>query len=931
MHPVMQRRRHRLMVRRSTGRHGRRQGLATLVAATAIVFVALVAGGLLSAGGATLAAYNYFAAGLPAPNILDDIQLPQSTLVYDRTGKTLLARFECQNRESVTYKDVPQSVVDATVAIEDKTFWSNSGVDFASTIRAFLANLRAGQVVQGASTITQQVIKYAGSIKEAQQAAASATPVASAEAAAQAAAQSEADVCKPPALTFLNGRTYVDKIKENILALQVTAAYPGHTGKEKILETYLNLIFYGNGSYGIKAAAANYFGITDLSQLTLAQAAFLAGIPQLPSVYDPYLNPAGAAPAIARRDEVLSRMLDEGYITRSQYNTAVATTWEEMNPSRVTSVLKEPLFAYRVASEAEQILAGLGYKDPAQEFRTGGFKVITTLDYGLQQQAKAVVKNWVQCLLGKIASLSGRRCGANNVHNAALVAIDSQTGEIVAYVGSVDYYNRTDPRVQGQYDVAAEYSRSRQIGSAFKPITYTSAFQARKATPGTMLVDTATDFGGGYTPQDADLSTRGPLLAMDALHYSLNIPSVKMQSLVTPEVTARFAGSIGLAPTDYILGAHPGLTLALGAVPVNLTHATQAYEMFAAQGTIHPATTILEIRDRNNRLVYSIDQQGPKPIEAVSPQVAYLTHWILEGNTNPATNLYWGRTAELSNVYGRPTSGTRRHAGAKTGTTNDFKDITTFGYVPNSLVTGVWMGNSNGDPMTGNVFAATGPLYLWHDFMDIALNKPWDWNSQKIVPATDFARPNGVTMTPICRWTGLAPSADCPETISVPMLDGTQPGPDTSWVNGCLDLAKFAKDQGRPAAWQVANQAFADRQVNGDLRAGKPPAGASPAPNPLFYRYGLSTIPGVGHWPALCGQKRETPTPSATPSPPPQGSGGPFPTICHGNKCSPLPSVAATTAVSGGGSPSLPLAVFVVPFLAGGLPYVRRLRRKVRG
>jgi hypothetical protein len=224
---------------------------------------------------------------------------------------------------------------------------------------------------------------------------------------------------------------------------------------------------------------------------------------------------------------------------------------------------------------------------------------------------------------------------------------------------------------------------------------------------------------------------------------------------------------------------------------------------------------------------------------------------------------------------------------------------------------------------------------MWHDFMDIALNKPWDWNNQAIAPVQDFPKPSGVTMTTVCRWTGLAPSSDCGENVTVPMLDGTQPGPDTSWVNGCLDLAKFAKDQGRPATWQVANQAWADRQVNGDLKGGKAPAGVSPAPNPLFYRYGLSTIPGVGHWPPLCGEKRATPTPSPTPEgsggPFPSSSGGPFPSFCPGHKCTPIPSVTATAADSGGGTPSMPLAVFVLPFVAGGIPYLRRLGRRIRG
>jgi membrane peptidoglycan carboxypeptidase len=916
MHPAMQRRRHRLMLRRTTNVRGRRrQGATTILLGVLVVLLVTIGGSVLGTGGAMVAAYNYFAAGLPDARILDDIQLPQSTLVYDRSGKTLLARFECQNRESVTFKDVPKTVVDATVAIEDKTFWSNSGVDVAATVRAFLANLSAGTIVQGASTITQQVIKYAGSIKQAQAQAPAATPVASAqaEAQAQANAASEADVCKPPELAFLNGHTYVDKIKENILALKVTDAYPGRAGKEKILETYLNLIFYGNGSYGIKAAAANYFGITDLNKLTLAQATFLAGIPQLPTVYDPYQNPKGAAPAIKRRNEVLDRMLADGDITRADHDKAVKTTWQQMHPSRVTSVLKEPQFSFRVEGEAEQILTGLGYKDPAQEFRTGGFRVVTTLDYGLQQQAKKVVAAWVKNLKGK------------NVNNGALVSIDSKSGEIIAYVGSVDYYNRKDPRVQGQFDVAG--LGRRQIGSAFKPITYTSAFQARKASPATMLVDTTTNFGGGYVPQNADIHEHGPLLAMDALHYSLNVPSVQVQALVTPDVTMHFAESLGLGSYDYFKKLNPGLTLTLGSVPVNLTQATQAYEMFAAQGTIHPATTIREIRDRNGRLVYSLDDDGPQALKPVTPAEAYLTHWILEANTDPSRNIYWGVPSELSNVYNRPSSGTRRHAGVKTGTTNDFKDITTFGYVPDSLVTGVWMGNNNQQPMADNVFAATGPLYLWHDFMDIAVNKPWDWNNHKKVPLTNFAQPAGVTMAPVCRWTGLAPSASCGRTVKSPFLDGTEPEPDDSWVNGCLDLEKFVKEQGRPAAWVAAAKVFEDRVVNGQWGS----KGNTKNPtDPLKVQFPIAPIPGERGFPALCGTRFATPKPSPTPAP--SGGGGPGPS-CKPNRCAtPLPSAAAVTGGAGGSPAQVPIAVaiFATPALAGAIPYGARLFRRRR-
>ena len=909
MHPAMQRRRHRLMIRRTTQRTSRRTGMTTALFVAAAAVVLVIGGSVLGTGGAALAAYNYFAADLPAPNILDNIQLPQSTLVYDRTGKVLLARFECQNRESVTFAAVPKIIVDATVDTEDKSFWQNSGVDFAATIRALFANLSAGTVVQGASTITQQVIKYAGSIAQTQAKGPAGTPAPSASAQAEAQAQaSEADVCKPPDLTFLSHRTYVDKIKENILALQVTAAYPGRAGKEKILETYLNLIFYGNGSYGIKAAAANYFGITDLSKLTLAQAAFLAGLPQEPSRLDPYQNPDGAAPAIARRNDVLAAMLANNDITQVQHDEAVATTWDQMHPSRVTSVLKEPQFSFRVEGEAEQILADLGYKNPAEEFRTGGFRVITTLDYQLQQTAKAQVLRWVKILKPK------------NVNNAALVSLNSATGEIVAYVGSVDYYNRKDPRVQGQFDVAG--LGRRQIGSAFKPIAYTSAFQARKATVATMLVDATTNFGGGYIPQNADLNQHGPLLAMDALHYSLNVPSVQVQALVSPDVTMHFAEKLGLGSYDYFNNLHPGLTLTLGSVPVNLTLATQAYEMFAGQGTIHPATTIREIRDRDGRLIYSLDANGPKPLTPVTPAEAYLTHWILEGNTDPARNVWWGRTAELLTP-----SGQRRHAAVKTGTTNDFKDITTFGYIPGSLVTGIWMGNNNQQPMADNVFAATGPLFLWHDYMNLAINKPWDWNGKKPVPQTDFPKPDGVSFASVCRWTGLAPSAACGRTVQAPFLDGTAPGADDNWVNGCLDLVKYVTDQGRPAAWAAAAKTFEDRVVNSQW-GGK--GNLKNPSDPSKVQYPIAPIPGERGFPALCGTKVATPSPTPSAS----GSGGPLPSIgppCNPKHQSCAPSVQPVAQiVPASATSTIPVAIFAIPAVAGLLPYARRLGRRRR-
>ncbi|MGH2456051.1 MAG: transglycosylase domain-containing protein, partial [Candidatus Limnocylindria bacterium] len=918
---AMQRRRHRLLVRRTTRRGSPRRGLATAFLVTLGVFALLVVGSMAGTAGGLLAAYNFYSSGLPDPRLLDDIELPASTYIYDRTGETLLARFECQNREQVTFDALPEHLVNATVAAEDRTFWTNDGIDYYAVAGAAVANLEAGEIVRGASTITAQVIKYAGSIKEAEeqnQPASTAAPSAELDPEAEAPVTEEVDVCEPPDLTFLSGRGFDEKIREFILARQVTGAYPGTDGKEKILETYLNLIFYGNGSYGIKAAAANYFGISDLTQLTLAQSAFLAGLPQLPSAYDPYFNDQGPARAIARRNVVLDAMLRDGYITRAEQRAAAATTWEEMGPSQITSVLREPHFSLRVRREAERILEAQGVANPEQAVRTGGYRITTTLDYQLQQTAKEQVGIWVNALKDK------------NVNNGAMVALNSATGEIVAYVGSVDYYNREDPRVQGQFDVAGQGVR--QPGSAFKPIVYSSAFVGREATPATFFVDAVTQFGSNratsYMPTNADIREHGPLLAMDALRYSLNVPSVMMQHLVGPNATAEFAESMGIATADYILGLDPGLSLGLGSVPVNLVNMTGAYSVFAQRGTLHPPTTIREIRDRNNRIIYSLDDNGPETTRPMTPGEAYLTHWILEGNTDPRRNVVWGSPAQLTDP-----AGVRRQAGFKTGTTDDFRDVSGFGYVPGSLVTGVWMGNNNQEPLSNRLgqglFSADGPLYLWHDFMQLALNQPWAWNGQQPVGQTTISQPEGVVTAAVCQFSGMAATNSCGPLRDMPFLEGTVPPPDNLHADGCLDIVQAVRqDDRRPVEWVQAADRWADRYVNGETGAVGDPTRLRENPN---NRLAISPLRGnTGFGGAICGDVRATPTPTATP----EATGGPPGDGCRGrpNKCTPSPTIviedvgAVNPPGTGGELAVVPSAALVA--LMWGIPLGLRLVRR---
>ena len=868
-----------MMTRRTVRRGSQRRGLATFLLVTLGVFGLTFIGSVMGTAGGMFAAYSYYAAGLPDPHILDDprLQPAQSTYVYDRTGQTLLARFECQNREAVTFGELPEVIWQATVASEDRTFWENNGVDIQATIRAAVANLEAGEIVQGASTITQQVIDYFRVLREegeTTQVDQGASPAASLaapdpdEPATEGSgeeAEGEQDVCQPPSPT--PSTDFEDKIRENILAMQVTSAYPGREGKERILETYLNLIYYGNGSYGIKAAAANYFGITDLAELTNSQAAFLAALPQAPSFLDPYQNPNGepgseeaAADALRERDLVIGAMEEEGYLTAREARNARNTSWLEMEPRRLTSILREPHFSFRVRQEAERILGSLpGVTDGALAVRTGGYRIITTLDYDLQQEAKRLVSEHV-------ASLAGF-----NVNNSAMVAIDSPTGEIVSYVGSVDYYNREDPRVRGQFDVAG--LGVRQPGSAFKPITYSSAFKARDATVSTMFVDAITEFGvqgaTSYRPTNADIKEHGPVLAMDALRYSMNIPSVQMQFVVGAQETANFAETLGIASSDYIMDQDPGLSLALGSVPVNLTNMTQAYSTFAQQGALHPATTIIEIRDRNNRVVYTREDNGPETTHPMTQAEAYLTHWILESNTDPARNVLWGSRAQLVTP-----DGLRRPAGFKTGTTNDFRDVSGFGYVPNSLTTGVWMGNNNQEPMSnqivGGLFAADGPLFLWQEFMQLALNNPWDWNDHEPVAQTSFPEPDGIVNANICRWSGMSSNGACGRTLVAPFLEGTVP-PLDNVTRSCLDLELYVANAipNRPDNWIVAADTWSDRLVNGQTGAVGDPSRYKEDPN---VRFAIAPIPGERGFPSVCGEKVAKPKPSPTPRP--SGGGG---------------------------------------------------------
>src|SRR5437867_2027396 len=393
---------------RKGGRLSRRPGagqrLGPLAGGISAFFLAMLAMG----GVAAAAVFGYFAADLPAAHDLATVPIPLTTKIYDRSGEHLLYTLEDERRELVSLDAVPQKMQDATIAIEDKSFWTNPGVDIGGIVRAMNANAASGTISQGGSTITQQLIK-----------------------------------------TRLLGDepTFTRKIKEAILAVEATRTF----SKKQILEMYLNQIYYGNQAYGIEAAAKTYFDQPDLMRLTLGQMAMLAGLAQRPSDYDPVQNPDAAK---ARRTQVLDAMVDSGYIGVSEADAAKA---EPIVVKAASTSLYAAHFTFRVR---EQLIRELGEKAAYR----GGYTVFTTLDWNMQQLAEKEVRDHVDALK------------SFNVNNAALITMDPTTGEILAYVGSYDYYGNT-PKMQRDYD-RSQLGLSFGIGAGeMRLIDMASAYQ----------------------------------------------------------------------------------------------------------------------------------------------------------------------------------------------------------------------------------------------------------------------------------------------------------------------------------------------------------------------------------------------------------------------------------------------------------------------
>jgi membrane peptidoglycan carboxypeptidase len=742
---------------------------------------------LAMTGTAAAAFVGYFASDLPAAHDLATIPIPLSTKIWDRTGEHLLYTLEDERRELVSLSAVPLKMQQATIAIEDKSFWTNPGVDVGGIVRAFQANQSSGRITQGGSTITQQLIK-----------------------------------------TRLLGDepTVTRKIKEAILAIEATRTFE----KKQILEMYLNQIYYGNQAYGIQAAARTYFGEPNLSKLTLGQMALLAGLPQLPSAYDPIQNPDGAR---ARRASVLDAMVEQGYATEAEATTAKD---EPIKVQPATTSLYAPHFTFRAR---EQLIRDLGEKAAYR----GGFTVYTTLDWNMQQLAEKEVREHVDSL--KFA----------NVQNAALITMDPTTGEILAYVGSYDYYKST-PGMQGDYDHAG--IAYRQPGSTFKLFTYLTAMQKLKWNPATIVYDVPfqLDDGsrGGYKPQNApdaqgQWQSRGPITMRQALRESLNLPALWTTKIVGTDSIVDMIHQLGI-DRDFDR-TRLGISFGIGAGEMRLIDMASAYQVVANLGKRIEPSFIYKVVGPDGKVAR--DYSKPEGKEVIDPGIAYMMTNILKDNTNPQGSFVFGPWTTI----GRP-------AALKTGTTDNLQDVLAIGYTPTRL-TAIWMGNSDNTQMRG-ISSALGPGVLWRDYMKTVVGG---------LPPDDFKEPPGIITKTVCvnptllggNGSGLLPGPNCPGTFrfNEKFASGWEPTrDDRDFYTSCgIRLVSPVPE------WQVYVNRWAQEAANGSHSYGRffwticgfvPKPSDSPSGSP-----GPSSSPGPGQ----SAPPSFTPLPRPSTPPPP--------------------------------------------------------------
>lgn len=703
-------------------RHQRSQHAVVSPLMIVVIIVCILLFSLFSSG--VGAAYAYYQAQLPLLNGIATHSLFQSTHIYDRNGQLLYELYNHQanhgRRTYVNYSNISQNLVNATIAAEDHTFFTNNGVDFQSILRAAITNVQSQGVVEGGSTVTQQLVKN----------------------------QIFAD----------QPRTVQIKAQEALLAYDLTQQYP----KWKIMEMYLNTVYYGDLNYGVEAAAQDFFNISPkcthrncthaVAQLDLAQASLLAGLPQSPSAYNPVYNKKGA---LARQKVVLQSMLDLHMITSKQVIQAENETAKDTFKSYANlKSIQAPHFVRYVIDQVLVPLLG------AENLYNGGYNIYTTLDLNLEKKVEQIAYDHLynqqfDTYLGTYGPLNI----INNVNNAAVVVMNPSNGEILAMDGSAQY-NNNSPTVQGQYNAAIAL---RQPGSSFKPVLYSTAFEMGWY-PAMIIPDHRTTYPSGlsgnppayYTPQNYDgtFHTGYPMTVRTAIANSFNIPAIDALEYAGIPNVLNMAGRLGLSEVASRSTSTLGPAMALGTSEVSLLHLTGAYATFANGGVRVPPTAILAVTDNSGHALYNYDAAHPQGIQVIREDVAFLMSSILSDKAARYHEFGRGNPLELD-----------RPAAAKTGTTDSFRDNWTIGYTLH-LTVGVWAGNSDNSTMN-NVIGITGAGPIWHDVMEYV-------SQLYHYPPDDFVRPADVHTGTVSASTGLLPRPG-EATVTDWFIDGTMP------------------------------------------------------------------------------------------------------------------------------------------------------------
>lgn len=679
---------------------------------------------ILGAGFWTITKISEIARGLPDPKQFSSRQVSQSSKIYDRTGEVLL--YEIYNEEKRTvipFEEIPEYAKQASISIEDKNFYNHGGFSVTSIIK--------GAIIE---PLTGQRDRARGGSTITQQ------------------------LAKNAFLT--SERTIERKIKELILSYWIEQRY----SKDEILGLYFNQIPYGSNAYGIESASQIYFN-KSAKELNLAEAALLASLPKAPTYYSPW--GIHKEELLQRKDYVLKQMLDLGFIDDEEFERARMFNFKFSEPT--LGSIKAPHFIIMV----KDYLANKYGEDFLEK---GGLKIITTLDYETQKIAERVV------LEG-----ANRNEELYRGKNAALVAQDPKTGEIIALVGSRDYF---DSKNEGNFNVAVQGLR--QPGSVFKPFAYLTAF-GKGYLPETVVFDAPTEFVPNnpkcpaivnfsnedkdcYHPQNFDHYFRGPINLRNALAQSINVPAVKILYLAGLENTIKTAKDAGITtlrdPNFY------GLSLVLGGGEVKLIDLVNAYSVFSQDGIRHNQKIVLKIEDAKGNIIESSSDQA---VQVFEPQYVQMLNDILSDED--------ARRPLYSGSFGL-TIFEDRQVAMKTGTTNDYRDAWTMGYAP-YLAVGVWAGNNHQEPMEKNAGSILAALPIWNAFMKEALLK---------YPVETFNKP--------------------PETnlleISKPMINGQY------YINGIINDILYYVDKNDPLGpipqnpnndpqfinWEISTQAW---------------------------------------------------------------------------------------------------------------------------